>query len=173
MHSIRPLLAAAALVAAAGCAHKLAGSVGGGVSTGVPSKPDVPTAPTTPAVPGGPSEVDAGACGNYAATDAGRKLHAFLEATVELRETIKETLEVEKTSCKMMGGELQMPDDALQGETKDVCDRVFAELKNDLKVSLKKQSALVISFRPCRPAQWSCARCRHHHRGGDRRDQEI
>jgi hypothetical protein len=99
-------------------------------------------------LPGGESKVDPETCGNYAVTDAGRKLKAFLEATVELQATVQSTEEVVKTSCVMMGNELKMPPGALEGITKDVCARVITELQNDLKVGVKSQAALVVEYKP-------------------------
>ena len=100
-------------------------------------------------LPGGSSgEVDPNTCGNYAVGDAGRKLHAFLEATVELQATLKQTEEVEKTSCVMMGQELQMAPGDLQGTTNDVCARVFTTLRDDLKVKVQTQPAIVVEYKP-------------------------
>ncbi len=136
MLSSRSLIVSAlavALVALTGCpGHKLPGGA-----------PNVPGG-----MPGGESKVDPDTCGNYAVTDAGRKLKAFLEATVELQKVTQETEEVVKTSCKLMGAELKMPPGDLEGITKDVCARVITELRNDLKVSIKSQAALVIAYKP-------------------------
>jgi hypothetical protein len=130
--SLAVALAAAALLAITGCP-----------GAKLPHGPDVPGG-----LPGGSSKVDPETCGNYAVTDAGRKLKAFLEATVELDKTVQETEAVVKTSCKLMGEELKMPPGALEGITKDVCARVITELQNDLKVSVKSQAALVIKYKP-------------------------
>jgi hypothetical protein len=131
--SLAVALAAAALLAFTGCPKGK-----------LPGTPDVPGG-----IPGGASgKVDPETCGNYAVTDAGRKLKNFLEATVELQTTVTETEEVVKTSCKMMGAELKMPPGDLEGITKDVCARVITELKNDLKVGIKSQAALVIEYKP-------------------------
>jgi hypothetical protein len=127
-------LALVALVAMTGCPKKLPG--------GMPDHPDVPGGV------GGASEVDPDTCGNYAVGDAGRKLHAFLEATVELQKAVNETVEVELTSCKMMGAELKMAPGDLEGNTNDVCARVITELQHDIKVGVKSQAALVITYKP-------------------------
>ena len=128
-------LAAASLAAMSGCPKKLPG--------GVPGAPNVPNVPG-----GGTSEVDPNTCGNYAVSDAGRRLHAFLEATAELQAAVKETEQVEKTSCVMMGQELQMPGGDLEGTTQDVCARVFTTLKDDLKVKVAKQPPIVVELKP-------------------------
>ncbi len=134
---IVPSLALVALVAMTGCPKKLPGGAPG-VPGGVPG-----------GMPGGSSgEVDPNTCGNYAVSDAGRKLHAFLEATVELQTALQETEEVEKTSCKMMGSELQMAPGDLEGTTQDVCARVFTTLQNDLKVKVATQPAIVVEYKP-------------------------
>lgn len=135
--------ALAAIASAAGCSKPaLPGSV-----------PSTPTAPTAPAAPAGmnsmPSgEVDPNTCGNYAASDAGRKLKAFLQATKDLDTALVETIKVVKQSCVMMGQELGMAPPDLEGETNDVCNRVTAAYKNNLKVSLKANAKLAIKYQP-------------------------
>jgi hypothetical protein len=129
-------LATASLAAMTGCPKKLPG--------GVPGGPNVPNVPGG----GGTSEVDPNTCGNYAVSDAGRRLHAFLEATAELQAAVKETEQVQKTSCVMMGQELQMPAGDLEGTTQDVCARVFTTLRDDLKVKVAKQPPIVVEFKP-------------------------
>jgi hypothetical protein len=102
--------------------------------------------PGGPKIPGrGGSKVDPNTCGNYAASDAGRKLKAFLEATVKLEETVK-GIEVEvRTGCDAMAKELGV--DA-KGETKAVCDRVFAQIKEDLSAGIKADARLTIDYKP-------------------------
>ena len=48
---------------------------------------------------GGKSKVDPNSCGNYAVSDAGRKLHGFLEATVALEVAANKVESVVKESC--------------------------------------------------------------------------
>ena len=99
--------------------------------------------------PGGSGEVDPNTCGNYAASDAGAKLKAFLQATKDLQTTTAETAKVVKQSCIMMGNELGMPGDQLSGDnTQKICDAVFAAYKNNLKVSLKADAKLKIQYTP-------------------------
>ena len=135
------LLIAATLVAtaASGC-NKLKDHAPGGV----PSTPDVPGG-----MPGGSGEVDPNTCGNYAAVDAGRKLKIFLQATKDLQDTTTETVKVVKQSCIMMGNELGMPADALAGDdTGAICNKVIATYRDNLKVSVKTQASLKISYKP-------------------------
>jgi hypothetical protein len=136
-----PLIAAVAVVALAGV----------GCSKNLPGGGSVPSVPSTPSVPGGmgsSGEVDPNTCGNYAASDAGRKLKAFLQATKDVDTTLIETTKVIKQSCVMMGQELGMPPTDLEGETKPVCDRVIAAYQANLKVSLKAGAKLTIKYKP-------------------------
>lgn len=118
----------------------------------VPGGGSVPNVPSTPAPPGGLSgasgEIDPNTCGNYAASDAGRKLKIFLQATKDLDTTLIETAKVVKQSCVMMGQELGMAPADLEGEGKAVCDRVIATYQNNLKVTLKAGARLQIKYRP-------------------------
>jgi len=115
--------------------------------SGGSSLPDKPAAlDNAPAMPSG--EVDPNTCGNYAASDAGRKLKVFLQATKDLDTATIETAKVVKQSCIMMGQELAMPGPDLEGETKDVCDKVIATYQANLKVSLKPKAKLTIKYKP-------------------------
>jgi len=127
-HSLIVAVAAVALAAFGGCSKV----PGGG------SVPNVPTAPTPPGgLAGASGEIDPNTCGNYAVSDAGRKLKIFLQATKDLDTTLVETARVVKQSCVMMGQELGMAPPELDGDAKAVCDRVIAAYQNNLKVSLK------------------------------------
>jgi len=133
-------IALTALVTVTGCAK---GGVPGGSS--LPGKPsgldNVPSA-----MPSG--EVDPNTCANYAASDAGRKLKAFLQATKDLDTAAIETVKVVKQSCVMMGQELGMPEADLQGETNDVCNKVTTTYQNNLKIYLKPKAKLAIKYKP-------------------------
>ena len=138
MNSSRLLLASTivALAIIPGC-KKLPG--GGGI----PNKPNVPGG-----LGGASGEVDPNTCGNYAASDAGRKLKAFLQATKDLQATAAETVKVVKESCLMMGHELGMSEADLGGETNDICAKVVTTYQNNLKVSLKPNAKLKITYKP-------------------------
>ena len=138
MRVSRFLVVAAAMAAMAGCGSKL------------PGKPSVPGTPSVPGVPGGASgEVDPNTCGNYAASDAGAKLKAFLTAIKDLQTTTAETVKVVKQSCVMMGQELGMPEADLQGDdTNGICAKVITQYQNNLKVSLKAGAHAKFVYKP-------------------------
>lgn len=138
MNSSRLLLASAlvALAIVPGCKKV----PGGG---GLPNRPNVPGG-----LGGASGEVDPNTCGNYAAQDAGRKLKAFLQATKDLEATTAETVKVVKESCLMMGHELGMSGADLGGETKDICAKVVTAYQDNLKVSLKANAKLKITYKP-------------------------
>jgi len=127
-----------AVVALAGCPK---GKLPGG--GGLPNKPDVPGG-----LGGVSGEVDPDTCGNYAATDAGLKFKAFLQATKRLQTVAAETAEVVKQSCITMGRELKMSDAEFSGETKDICAKVITTYQDNLKVSLKANAKLKIEYKP-------------------------
>ncbi len=102
-----------------------------------------------PGVPGrGGSKVDPDSCGNYAASDAGRKLKAFLKATASLETRVTETAKVVKQSCIIMGEKLQMASTELNGETDVVCARVITRIQDNLKVGLKANASLKVEYKP-------------------------
>jgi modification target Cys-rich repeat protein len=97
---------------------------------------------------GGKSKVDPNSCGNYAVSDAGRKLKAFLEATVALETESARVEAVVKESCAIMGRELQMPANALEGSTDAVCNKVIEALKAGMSASFKADAKLDIKYKP-------------------------
>lgn len=141
--STRLVLATAlvALVTLAGCPK--------GGMPGVPGKPNIPGSDKVPGGLGGASgEVDPNTCGNYAVSDAGRKLKDFLTATKNLEATTEETIKVVKQSCVMMGTELGMTEADFRGETKDICAAVYQRINDNMKVSFKTKAALKIKYKP-------------------------
>jgi hypothetical protein len=115
------------------------------------SKFHKPSMPSTPSVPGGMSgEVDPNTCGNYAASDAGARLKAFLQATKDLDAAAAETVKLEKESCVLMGQELGMDAGALRSnnDTKAVCQQVIDTYKHNLQVTLKAEGGIHIAFTP-------------------------
>jgi hypothetical protein len=109
---------------------------------GVPGSGDLPGGGK---VPGG---IPGGDCGEYATNDAGRKIKAFLDATKQLDATVKQTVDVVGESCRMMGQELQMSAGDLDGDTKTVCNKVIATIKDNLKVAIKPKAKLKIDYKP-------------------------
>jgi len=101
---------------------------------------------SVPRMPSG--DVDPDTCGNYAASDAGQRLKVFLQATKALDTATIETTKVVKQSCIMMGQELGMPGADLEGETRDICDKVIATYQANLKVSLKPKAQLTVKYTP-------------------------
>lgn len=104
-------------------------------------------------VPGGPDipgqnagKVNPNDCGQYASSEAGRKLKAFLEATVKLDAAVRDTENTVKQACQAMGKELGMP--GLDGNTKDVCNRAIAELQNHIKIGIKTKADLKVNYEP-------------------------
>jgi hypothetical protein len=102
-----------------------------------------------PGIPGGgSSKVDPNTCGNYAVSDAGRKLKAFLTATAKLETRVTETAKVVKQSCVIMGEKLKMPATDLNAETDVVCARVITRIQDNLKVGLKANASLKVEYKP-------------------------
>jgi len=136
------LVSVIALASLAGCPKgKLPG--GGGVPGGVPGGGAIPG--------GGGGEsgmVDPNTCGNYAGNDAGRKLKAFLEATGDLEKTTKETVELVKQSCILIGNEIGMTEADYRGETKDICAQVYQRVNDNMKVAIKSKAALKVKIKP-------------------------
>lgn len=144
MHASR-FLVAAVVVALAACGGKLPGG------KGVPGADNIPGGGNVPGGLGGSSGmVDPNTCGNYAASEAGARLKAFLEAVQSLQKQSQETVEVVKTSCKMMGKELGMTDaDFSDGmETKDICAKVWGAYKDNMKVAVKGKGAFTFKYKP-------------------------
>lgn len=136
---------AALVVALAACGGKLPGG------KSVPGGDSLPGGGNVPGGLGGSSGmVDPNTCGNYAASEAGARLKAFLEAITDLQKQSQETVEVVQTSCKMMGKELGMSDadfpDSM--ETKDVCAKVWGAYHDMMKVAVKSKAAFKIKYKP-------------------------
>jgi hypothetical protein len=103
-----------------------------------------------PGVPGRgrSSAVDPNSCGNYAASDVGRKIQVFLKATVALDKEVTDAANYVLDTCKMMGAELAMSDDALAGDSATVCRAVDAELKAHLQAGVKADSKIKVDYKP-------------------------
>jgi modification target Cys-rich repeat protein len=141
MHASRLLIAVVLTLAA--CGGKLPGG------KGVPGGDKVPGG--APGGLGGSSGmVDPNTCGNYAASEAGARLKAFLLAIQDLEKRSVETVQVVRTSCKMMGNELGMTDaDFPDGMgTNDVCAKVWGAYDENMKVAVKSKAAFKIKYKP-------------------------
>lgn len=102
-----------------------------------------------PGVPGsGGSKVDPNTCGNYAVSDVGRKLKAFLEATVTVENEATRVESVVNESCVIMGKELGMAEMDLKGSTDAVCNKVIEYLKGSLQANFKAGAKLDIVYKP-------------------------
>jgi modification target Cys-rich repeat protein len=116
----------------------LAGCPGGAKAPGLPG-----------GVPGGgggkASSVDPDTCGNYAASEAGAKLKAFLEATVTLNEAVIEMEGEIKASCSGMAEKLGVSTD---GDTKAVCNAVSEAIEANLKAGIKGKASLKVDYKP-------------------------
>jgi hypothetical protein len=140
----RLVLAAAvmALATLAGCpGGKMPG--GGGMPGGVPGGGNLPGG-----LGGESGMVDPNTCGNYAAMEGGARLKAFLQAVQDLAVATDETVKVVKQSCVMLGQELGMVEADLQGETKEVCAKVYGVIDENMKVAFKAKAALKVTYKP-------------------------
>jgi hypothetical protein len=138
------------LVFAAFAVAALAACPGGG--KGLPNKPGLPDkpdgVPTSNPLGGASGEVDPNTCGNYAVSDAGKKLKAFLQATKDLEAKTEETVKVVRESCILIGNELGMTDADYKGETKDVCAAVYQRVTDNMKVSFKGKAGMKVTYKP-------------------------
>jgi hypothetical protein len=141
----RLLLAATVAIATlAGCPG---GKVPGG--GGMPGGGGLPGGGAVPPGLGGQSGmVDPNSCGNYAAIEGGARLKAFLTAVQDLAVATEETVKVVKQSCIMLGQELGMVEADLQGETKEICAKVYGTIDANMKVAFKAKAALKATYKP-------------------------
>jgi hypothetical protein len=142
-HSKSLFVVAAALVA--GSALVACSKVPGKGS--VPGGDKLSKVPTS--VPGN-DPLNPGGCGGYASMgDAGRKLHAFLEATQQVEKATTELSGQVKDSCVSIGKDIGMADADLGGDTKTVCTAVWAQVDKNLNgVAVKSKAALKIKMKP-------------------------
>jgi hypothetical protein len=135
---------AAVVLALGACGSKLPGG------KSVPGGDKIPGGGVPGGLGGSSGMVDPNTCGNYAASEAGARLKAFLEAIQDLDKRATETVEVVKTSCKMMGHELGMSDAEFSDgmEAKDVCAKVWQAYNDNMKVAVKSKAAFKIKYKP-------------------------
>lgn len=146
MRNITRLISVAALAMfLAACPGKGKGMPGGG---GLPGGGDIPGGGS---LPGGSSDkVDPNACGGFASAEgnAGAKLKLFLTAIQDLQAATDSTVSVVKESCVILGKELGMAEPDLEGETKDVCARVYGEVDKNMKVAFKAKGGFKVTYKP-------------------------
>lgn len=115
----------------------------------LPGGGNVPGGGSVPGGLGGESGmVDPNSCGNYAVSDAGRRLKDFLVATQNLQTTTEETVKVVKQSCIMIGTEIGMTEADFRGETKDICAQVYQRIDENMKVAFKAKAGLKVKYKP-------------------------
>ncbi len=98
--------------------------------------------------PGPRSSVDPYTCGNYALSDFGRRLQAFLQATVALESQVVSTEKALYDTCVVMGGHLGMLPAELQGSTREICEPVVERLRAYLEAGLQAQATLDVNYTP-------------------------
>ena len=91
-------------------------------------------------------EINPDTCGNYQVSDTGRKIYAFLQATVWLQDEVQGTEEYLHETCHMMADALGMP--RLAGTTQEVCGEVLAELDDSLEAGLSARASLEVDYQP-------------------------
>lgn len=96
---------------------------------------------------GGGAKVDPNTCA-IKGSDAGRKLVAFLGATVELDTQLTQLESMVRTSCTRMGTELALPADQMSGDTKTICTNVANAVKADLTAGLKANASFTVKYKP-------------------------
>lgn len=101
--------------------------------------------PGVPGQGGKASSVDPNTCGNYAASEAGAKLKAFLEATVTLNEAVVEMEGEVKVTCAGMAEKLGVP---AEGDTQTVCNNVANAIREHLSAGLKAEASLELDYQP-------------------------
>lgn len=141
----RLLIATVLTALLAGCP----GGKGPGGMGGLPGGGGIPGGGDLPGGLGGSSGmVDPNTCGNYAASEAGRRFKNFLEALVAMQKSTEETVKVVKQSCVMIGTEIGMLPADLEGETKEVCAKVYGTVSDNMKVAFKGKAALKVQYKP-------------------------
>lgn len=96
---------------------------------------------------GGGAKVDPGSCA-IKGSDAGRKLTAFLEATVALDTQLTDLEGTVKTACLAMASELSLPADKLKGDTAAICKNVAEGIRANLKIGLKENAKFNVKYKP-------------------------
>ncbi len=140
----RLLLASVICVVMAGCS--------GGKGPGGMAMPGGSSLPGGDKVPGGlggsSGMVDPDSCGSYAGSEAGLRFKNFLQALADMQKSTEETVKVVMQSCVIIGTEIGMIPADLEGETKEVCAKVYGEVDKNMKVAFKGKAALKVKYKP-------------------------
>ena len=121
---------------------------------GLPGGGKVPGGDMANKVPGGlpgggeSGLVDPNSCGNYAASEAGKRLKAFLVATQDIQKESQRVADVVGESCRIMGNEVGFTEADYKGETKDICAMVYGRINENLKVAFKGKAAYKVKYKP-------------------------
>ena len=89
--------------------------------------------------------VNPNACGNYATVDVGRKVKAFLTATVRLHRAVKDTEEALRATCVNMARPLGIP---TTGAIGPLCKQVADTIKQNLATGLKANARMDVKYEP-------------------------
>jgi hypothetical protein len=114
-------------------------SLPGGVK--IPSTGGAPKLPGGGKLPGNPADCG----GDLGSGAAALKIKAFLGATADVDKATASLEGSVRDACRDMARALGISDD---GNTKTVCNRVAAEIKNSLKVGVKSRTAVTTRYQP-------------------------
>lgn len=94
---------------------------------------------------GGGGKVDPNACEGMDASDVGKKLKIFLEASAKLQTAAADLDAKMKTACGEIVAELGGKG---EGETKDVCNAAAMAIRDNMKASLKAEAKVTAKYKP-------------------------
>jgi len=134
-----------ALATLAGCPKGKTPGLGG---SSLPGGGDLPGGGVPGGLGGSSGMVDPNTCGNYAAAEGGARLKRFLTALVDMQKSTEETVKIVKQSCVILGTELGMIPADLEGETNEVCAKVYGKVDEMKKVAIKSKAAFKLKYKP-------------------------
>ncbi len=91
-------------------------------------------------------KVDPNTCGSYASSEAGARVKAFLESTVELEAAVLNAENYLVDTCKEMGSALGIS--PAGDNTQAVCNEVNVVLQQHLEVGVKAEAKLEVNYKP-------------------------
>jgi hypothetical protein len=98
-----------------------------------------------PGAGGGGGKVDPNACEGMDASDVGKKLKVFLEATAKLQTAAADLEAKAKQACTDILTELG---GSAKGTTKETCDAAAAAIQENMKASLKAEAKIEAKYKP-------------------------